>query len=82
MFISRERRGRDRFLWFKLACLVLGGVLGLVGMSRDRPLLVDLAIVVILAGFALRFVPQKTGAEEVAPRADAPVGEPRPLARP
>jgi membrane protein implicated in regulation of membrane protease activity len=65
MFISRERRGRDRFLWAKLACLVLGGVLGLIGMRRESVLLVNLAIAVILVGFGLRFVPQKTEQSDV-----------------
>jgi membrane protein implicated in regulation of membrane protease activity len=60
MLISRERRGRDPLLWLKLACLVLGAALGLIGMRRDSTLLINLAIVIVLAGFGLRFVPRKT----------------------
>jgi hypothetical protein len=74
MFLSRHRRGHDRFVWIKLACLVLGGVLGLVGMRLDSVVLVDVAIVIVLAGFALRFVPQQSAIEgSEAPAPDASV---------
>jgi len=71
MFLSRHRRGHDRFVWIKLACLVLGGVLGLVGMRRDSIGLVDAAIVIVLAGFALRFVPHAAVKGVEAPMSDA-----------
>ncbi len=80
MFISRARRGRDRFLWPKLACLVLGAVLGLIGMRRDSVLLVNLAIAVILVGFGLRFLPHKTrepDVEDPVPEGDARTPEAR-----
>lgn len=57
MFFSRHRRsGRDRFLPIKLATLLVGGVLGLVGMRLNNSLLVTVAIGVVLVGFLLRFV--------------------------
>lgn len=59
MFISRRRRsGRDRFLRVKIATLIVGGVLGLIGMSAGNSLLVSIAIGVALVGFLLRFLPQ------------------------
>lgn len=61
MFFHRRRAGRDRFLPAKLASLVVGGVLGLVGMRINNSLLVSIAIAVVLVGFLLRFVRQ-TGA--------------------
>lgn len=67
MFVSRHRRGRDRFIWIKLACLVLGGVLGLVGMRLESAVLVYVAIVIVLAGFALRFVRQQSAVEGTEP---------------
>ena len=84
MFLSRRRRGRDRFVRIKLACLVAGGVLGLVGMQRDSVVLIDIAITVVLAGFALRFVPDRAPDDHVpdadietaAPEAEQPAPDP------
>lgn len=57
MFFQRRRRsGPDRFLPAKLATLIVGGVLGLVGMRVGNSLLVSIAIGVVLVGFLLRFV--------------------------
>ncbi len=59
MFFSRRRRsGRDRLLPVKMATLLVGGVLGLIGMSAGNARLVNVAIVVVLLGFLLRFLPQ------------------------
>lgn len=55
-FRRRSRSGLDRFLAVKLATLILGGVLGLVGMRAGNALLVSVAIGVVLVGFLLRFV--------------------------
>lgn len=61
MFLSRTpRSGSDRFLPFKLAALLIGCLLGLVGMAISRPLVVDLAIGVVLVGFLLRFLPRRS----------------------
>ncbi len=71
MFFSRRHRsGPDRLLPVKLATLILGGVLGLVGMRLGNPLLVSVAIGVVLVGFFLRFVPQ--------PGSDADAGDREP----
>lgn len=56
MFFSRRRR-TGRFLPIKLATLIGGGVLGLVGMRVGNSLLISLAIGVVLVGFFLRFLP-------------------------
>jgi multisubunit Na+/H+ antiporter MnhF subunit len=57
-FSRRPRTGRDRFLPVKLASLIVGGILGLVGMRINSSLLVSIAIAVVLVGFLLRFVRQ------------------------
>jgi hypothetical protein len=73
MFFRRSRVGRDRYLPLRLAALLAGGVLGLMGMRQDNALVVDAAIVVVLAGFLLRFLPDKvSGAAEQIPDSEAP----------
>jgi multisubunit Na+/H+ antiporter MnhF subunit len=57
-FSRRPRTGRDRFLPVKLALLMVGGVLGLIGMRINSSLLVNIAIAAVLLGFLLRFVRQ------------------------
>lgn len=56
-FVRRNRSGPDRFVRIKLATLIVGAVLGLVGMRTGHPLLVSIAIGVVLVGFFLRFLP-------------------------
>ncbi len=64
MFFSRRHRsGNDRFLPAKVATLLVGGLLGLAGMRAGNPLLVSGAIVVVLVGFLLRFLPQLENGE-------------------
>jgi purine-cytosine permease-like protein len=62
MFFSRRRSGPDPLARVRLATLVLGGVLGLVGMRFDNSLLVSVAIGVVLVGFLLRLA-SRTDAE-------------------
>lgn len=70
MFFSRGRRsGADRLLPLKVASLIGGGVLGLVGMRAGNSFLVSIAIGVVLAGFLLRFLPRRD------PEADAKPGK-------
>lgn len=57
MLFSRRRSGPDRFVRLKVATLIVGGVLGLVGMRAGNSVLVGVAIVVVLVGFLLRFLP-------------------------
>lgn len=66
MFFSRRpRTAPDRFLPVKLAALVGGGILGLVGMRIESTLLVSIAIAVVLVGFLLRFVRQPGPGEDL-----------------
>lgn len=58
VFFSRHRR-KDRFLHLRLALLLVGGGLGLVGMRLDNGTLVSVATGIVLVGFLLRFAPQR-----------------------
>ena len=58
VFFSRRRSGPDPLVRVRLATLVVGGVLGLVGMRLDDSLLVSVAIGVVLVGFLLRLAPK------------------------
>lgn len=56
MFFSRRARaGPDRFLPLKTGALIAGIALGLAGMRFGSSWLIGVAIVVVLAGFLLRF---------------------------
>ena len=55
MFYSREKRGDDPLLQWKLRCLILGGGIMLLGMLLQLRWLVGLAMVVVFFGFLLRF---------------------------
>jgi hypothetical protein len=73
MFISRRRRaGRDRFFPAKVVLLVVGGLVGAVGMTTGNAVLVNGAIVAVLVGFLLRFLPQARDPEQLD---SAPDGE-------
>lgn len=77
MFFSRRHRsGPDRFLPAKLATLVVGGVLGLIGMRTDNALLVSVAAAVVLLGFLLRFI-RDPGMDGEAPEPRSPDPGPR-----
>jgi hypothetical protein len=58
VFFSRRRSGPDPLVRVRLATLIVGGVLGLVGMRFDNSLLVSGAIGVVLVGFLIRFLPR------------------------
>lgn len=57
-FASRTRRGRDRYLAWKMASLFVGIGVGLVGISLESAMIVNIAIGVILTGIALRLLPR------------------------
>jgi hypothetical protein len=57
---SRERRGEDRYLNVKVAIFCLGAGIAMVGIASGRRWIVNLAIVVLLVGFLLRFLPKRT----------------------
>ncbi len=58
VFFSRHRR-KDRFLHLRLALLLVGGGLGLMGMRLENGTLVSVATGIVLVGFLLRFAPQR-----------------------
>ena len=53
---SREQRGDDRFLNAKVALFSLGAVVALIGIATDIGWLVNIAIGILIVGFALRFL--------------------------
>jgi hypothetical protein len=64
MFFSRRRGGPDHHLDWKVRLFFFGALLALVGIGLDSSLVVGLAIVVLLAGAALRFFPSAPGNSE------------------
>ncbi len=65
---SRDRSGRH--LEWRVRLFGAGAVLAVVGMFTEQGWLIDLAIVVLLAGFALRFVIGEPDASDDPERGD------------
>ncbi len=59
IFTRRGEKGADPFLERKVQLFLAGGVLALAGVGLDSPLLVGLAIIILVFGMALRFIPRK-----------------------
>ncbi|MGH7476620.1 MAG: hypothetical protein ACRELD_10050 [Longimicrobiales bacterium] len=55
---SRETRGPDPYLDWKIGAFMLGAALGVAGMITNRRALIVAAIVVLFLGFLLRFLPR------------------------
>ncbi|HEX7051008.1 MAG TPA: hypothetical protein VF188_12440 [Longimicrobiales bacterium] len=53
---SRERRGPDPYLNWKIALFITGGALGAAGMLRNDGRLVAAGIAVLAVGVVLRFL--------------------------
>ena len=53
---SRDARGEDRFLKAKIALFSLGAAVALIGIAADTRWLINVAIGILLVGFALRFL--------------------------
>lgn len=70
VFMDRGRRA-DRYPWFewKVRLFVIGAVLAVVGMATEIQWLVGVAIVILLGGFLVRFLPGGRG--EVAGESDS-----------
>ena len=67
IFLDRSRRGPGRFTEAKVALFFLGAVFLLVGMTRERDVLVAVAIAILGVGFLLRFLerrPERDWSEE------------------
>ncbi|HSJ15860.1 MAG TPA: hypothetical protein VK939_15745 [Longimicrobiales bacterium] len=58
MFISRERRGPDRWLYYKLALFAVGAVIAVLGVALGNDLLVTIAIGVLFLGLLTRLLPR------------------------
>ncbi|MDE2763155.1 MAG: hypothetical protein OXQ94_15735 [Gemmatimonadota bacterium] len=54
---SRERRGEDRFLAWKVRIFVAGAALALAGIGMSLSWLVWVGIGVLVVGLLLRFLP-------------------------
>lgn len=57
IFLNRNRSGSDKHLEWKVRLFLLGAALAMAGVGLDSTLLTTLAIVVLVAGVALRFLP-------------------------
>jgi hypothetical protein len=62
-FMDRRPRSR-RFLVWKTRIFAVAAVLALVGMYVNNPYVTGAALVLLLGGVALRFVPEPRGAQE------------------
>ncbi len=56
---SRERRGEDRFLQWKVLVFFAGAVLALVGMARGDDRIVIVAIAILVLGVLLRIATRR-----------------------
>lgn len=64
---SRERRGPDRFVWWKVASFAVGAALGLAGIFMHVDGLVLAAVVVLAVGVGLRLLAGRGDEEEPPP---------------
>jgi len=62
-FADRSNRTDDRYLVWKVRMFAIGATLGLAGMFLDQKWLVWAAIVVLVVGFFLRFLPPASSSE-------------------
>ena len=58
LFIDRKPRSR-RFLVWKTRIFAVAAVIALVGMYLNNPYVTGAALVLLLVGVALRFVPER-----------------------
>ncbi len=75
IFLDRSRRA-DQYPWleWKVRLFVMGSVLAVGGMVMEEGWIIILAIVVLVAGFCLRFLPGGRGVRE---EEDDPWAEPQ-----
>jgi hypothetical protein len=79
IFLSRKKKGPDPYLEWKVRLFSGGAVLALVGLGLESSLLVGLAILILLVGVGLRFLPGGEWEEGGSPdeeRADMESAEP------
>jgi hypothetical protein len=63
LFMDRRPRSR-RFLLWKMRIFAVAAVLALFGMYLNNPYVTGSALVLLLGGVALRFVPEPRGEPE------------------
>lgn len=63
MFVDRRRDRPVRYLEWRVRLFGAGALLGVVGIATDTGWLVWAAILVLAAGFLLRFVPERDESE-------------------
>ena len=73
IFSSRRKRGPDENLSLKVQVFFVGAALALVGIGLDSSILVGVAIVILVAGVLLRFLP---GAVEGGGGGEEPADKP------
>jgi hypothetical protein len=71
IFLNRKGAGPDTHLEWKVRIFLLGAALAMAGVGLDSTLLTTLAIVVLVAGAALRFLPTGKGSEDSLQANDA-----------
>lgn len=64
LFADRSDRGPDPYLDWKVRLFVAGAVAAVVGMAREWPWLLGVAVLLLGAGFLLRFLPAEGGEED------------------
>lgn len=67
IFARRGNPGPDAFLQRKVQLFFLGAILALVGIALDSSLLVGAAILILVAGVALRLLAGRGRAGEARP---------------
>lgn len=72
IFLNRSRAGTDNHLEWKVRLFLLGAALAMVGIGLESTVLVVLAILVLVAGAALRFLPGGDAAEGAGEEAAPP----------
>lgn len=64
MFVDRRPDRPVRYLEWRVRLFGAGALLGVVGIATDTGWMIWLAIVVLVAGFLLRFLPEKEEEQE------------------
>ena len=71
IFLNRNRAGSDNHLEWKVRLFFLGAALAMAGVGLESTLLTTLAIIVLVSGAALRFLPGAKGKEDSLQASDA-----------
>ena len=75
IWVSRNRRGHEAHLDWRIRLFFSGAVLAMAGMAMDQSWLIGLAIGVLVVAILLRFIPGLRNREAVDPAGDPGDGE-------